>query len=146
MVMFVCVDLKKTLYNYVGLWVGVSVCLYATSSPNEKLYRPEIWYTHFHRPYLKTVFCIVCSKKWPCGLHNFLNIFPLNFADGSIKEVLWSTLNVNEICEIQGFLFTSEVLLILKVSFWQKHQFWHIRKCMGLAYCFSEREVLKLIL
>ena len=25
--------------------------------PNEKRYRPEIWYTYSYRPYLKTGFC-----------------------------------------------------------------------------------------
>ena len=32
------------------------VYLYATSRPNEKRYRLEIWYTHSPRPYLKTGF------------------------------------------------------------------------------------------
>ena len=34
----------------------LSVSLYGTSWPNEKRYRPEIWYTHSPRPYLKTGF------------------------------------------------------------------------------------------
>ena len=41
---------------FLFLHVNVSVGLYGTSLPNEKRYRPEIWYRHSPRPNLKAGF------------------------------------------------------------------------------------------
>ena len=54
---------------YVFSLVNILVCwlVYpALFGHNEKRYRPEIWYKHSPRPYLKTCF-FVFSKKWPWG-------------------------------------------------------------------------------
>ena len=45
--------------------------------PNEKRYRPEIWYTQSSRPYLQRILFVfskmffVILKKWPLGLLRF---------------------------------------------------------------------------
>ena len=41
------------------------IYLYYASWPNEKRYRPEIWHTYSHWPYLKTGFFFVFSIKSP---------------------------------------------------------------------------------
>ena len=45
---------------FINSLVYVCICVYVymchASWPNEKRYRPEIWYTYSHRPYLKTGF------------------------------------------------------------------------------------------
>ena len=63
-------DIPIFTYTCVGLWV---FGLYGTSWPNEKRYRPEIWFTHSPKPYLKTFFFFekvpwgsLASKKVPC--------------------------------------------------------------------------------
>ena len=45
------------------------ICVYSfkylchASWPNEKRYRPQIWYTYSHRPYLKTCFFVFFEKN-----------------------------------------------------------------------------------
>ena len=53
---------------YVCINVFIYLCIYLchASWPDEKRYRPEIWYTYCHRPYLKTYFMFF-SKKGSLG-------------------------------------------------------------------------------
>ena len=53
-------DIPIFTYTCVGLWV---FGLYGTSWPNEKRYRPEIWFTHSPKPYLKTFFFCFFRKS-----------------------------------------------------------------------------------
>ena len=48
--------------SLVYMWT-VTVGLYGTSWPNEKLYRPEIWFTHSPRPNLKMGFMVFSKKR-----------------------------------------------------------------------------------
>ena len=52
-------------YSYFHLYMCVCMYLLHASWPNEKRYRPEIWYTRSPRPHLKNGF-FVFSKKWLC--------------------------------------------------------------------------------
>ena len=52
--------------NFPCICVYLFICLCHVSWPIEKRYKPEIWYTYSHRPYLKTCFSDF-SKKWPWG-------------------------------------------------------------------------------
>ena len=47
--------LNSLVYVCVCMYLLIYVC--HVSWPNEKRYRPEIWYTYSHRPYLKIFFC-----------------------------------------------------------------------------------------
>ena len=53
-----CVFFNSLVY----MWVCGFVGLYETSWPNEKRCRPEIWYTHSPKPYLKTGFLFFTKK------------------------------------------------------------------------------------
>ena len=46
---------NSLVYMFVGL--------YGTSWPNKKRYRPEIWYTHSLKPYLKMGFLVFSLKR-----------------------------------------------------------------------------------
>ena len=48
---------------YVCIFVYVSIYLCHLSWPNEKRYRPEIWHTYSHWPYLKTCFFVFSIKS-----------------------------------------------------------------------------------
>ena len=54
-----------------GIFKNIGIGVNATSWPNEKWYRPEIWYTHYPRLYLKSIFFCFFQKRdpegpWPC--------------------------------------------------------------------------------
>ena len=53
------------LFSLVNMWLCLSVCT-APFGHKEKRYRPEIWYTYSHWPYLK-MFFLFFRKKWLWG-------------------------------------------------------------------------------
>ena len=71
---------------YVCIYGGIYLCIYArhASWPKEKRYRPEIWRTYSHWPYLRTGFFVFFEKipvtaaspeKLPCHVdfwHNYI--------------------------------------------------------------------------
>ena len=65
---------------YVCIYLFIYVC--HGSWPDERLYRPEIWYTYSHRPYLKTGFLFFFEKIMLGALASkncrFLGIFRIS--------------------------------------------------------------------
>ena len=59
---FISQNPRLRIFLIVCMYLCIYLC-YA-SWLNEKRYRPEIWYTYYHRPSLKTSF-LFFRKKWP---------------------------------------------------------------------------------
>ena len=49
-------------YSYFHLIICLCIYVCHATWPNQIRYRPQIWYTYSHRPYLKMVFFCFCEK------------------------------------------------------------------------------------
>ena len=89
------------LFSLVNMWLCLSVCT-APFGHKEKRYRPEIWYTHSPRPYLKTSFFLFFSKK-------------VTLRDASLEKLL-RHVDISSIAlpPLFNFYFLSLILLIIK--------------------------------
>ena len=104
------------LYVFLRLYLFIYVC--HASWPNEKRYRPEIWYTHFPRPYLKMAF-FVYSRRWPRGPLGRKTAVSRGFS-GYLLEwlVLFFTIAKND---IQFFQYVEWIDLKLEESLTSSH-------------------------
>ena len=104
------------------------VCVYLchASWPNEKRYRPEIWHTYSHWPYLKTSFSkkipvtAVSLEKMPCHA-DFPQISSIALFFVVSKKWPWGPL-ASKNCRARGFsTYLSDCLVIFQMQVGDSH-------------------------